>query len=87
MDLKSIVRVFRYSELEKLADHNPEAKRPPTIKFLGVFVILTLVVATIGVVCGAGRHPHGGAGSRRPGRSGTGAGAHPWLRLPKSRVR
>lgn len=45
MDIKSIVRVFKFNELSRQAERDPSAKRPPTIKFLGV----TLLVAALAV--------------------------------------
>lgn len=45
MDIKSIVRVFKFNELSRQAERDPNAKRPPTIKFLAV----TLLVAATAV--------------------------------------
>lgn len=47
MDLKSIVRVFRFNELQTRADRDPEAKRPPTVKFMGVALVLGLLLVLI----------------------------------------
>ena len=52
MDIKSIVRVFRFGELQSRADRDPSQKRPPTIKFLGVVLTLGLVVLAIAVIVG-----------------------------------
>lgn len=40
MDIKSIVRVFRFNELQAKAQRDPDAKRPPTVKFLGLALVL-----------------------------------------------
>lgn len=40
MDLKSLVRTFRFTELQQRAERDPSAKRPPTIMFLGVAFLL-----------------------------------------------
>ena len=47
MDIKSIVRVFRFTELQTKADRDPGAKRPPTVKFLGVALALGLLLVLI----------------------------------------
>ena len=46
MDIKSIVRAFRYGELQAKAEANPSAKRPPTIKFLAIFVVAGVLIVT-----------------------------------------
>lgn len=40
MDLKSIVRAFRFGEMQQRADRDPAARRPPTIKFLAVALLI-----------------------------------------------
>jgi len=50
MDIKSIVRVFRFGELQSRAERDPTAKRPPTIMFMGLFVAIGLAVAGVGLV-------------------------------------
>ncbi len=47
MDIKSIVRVFRFNELQNRADRDPEAKRPPTVKFMGLALVLGLLLVLI----------------------------------------
>lgn len=48
MDLKSIVRVFKFNELQSQAERDPSARRPPTIKFLGVALLLGLLLVLAG---------------------------------------
>jgi hypothetical protein len=45
VDIKSIVRVFRYGQLESKANTDPSAKRPPTIKFLAWIAVIGVLVA------------------------------------------
>ena len=47
MDIKSIIRVFRFSEMQTRADRDPDAKRPPTVKFLGVALLLGLLLVAV----------------------------------------
>jgi len=47
VDIKSIVRVFRFNELQTRADRDPEAKRPPTVKFMGLALVLGLLLVLI----------------------------------------
>ena len=47
MDIKSIVRVFRFTELQNKSERDPDAKRPPTMKFLGVALVLGLLLVLI----------------------------------------
>lgn len=47
MDIKSIVRVFRFNELQTRADRDPDAKRPPTVKFMGLALVLGLLLVLI----------------------------------------
>ena len=47
MDIKSIIRVFRFNEMQSRADRDPDARRPPTVKFLGVALLLGLLLVLI----------------------------------------
>lgn len=47
MDIKSIIRVVRFNELQSRADRDPEARRPPTVKFMGVALVLGLLLVLI----------------------------------------
>lgn len=48
MDIKSIVRVFKFNELSRQAEQDPTAKRPPTIKFLGVALLIGALAVGFG---------------------------------------
>lgn len=50
MDLRSIVRAFRFGEMQRRSEIDPGAKRPPTILFAAVF--LALLAATVGIGAG-----------------------------------
>ena len=50
MDIKSIVRAFRYGELQKKSENDPEARQPPTIKFLGAIVAIGIVALAFGLI-------------------------------------
>ncbi|MBI2078400.1 MAG: hypothetical protein HYT80_08555 [Euryarchaeota archaeon] len=63
MDIKSIVRVFRFGELQSKADRDPAARRPPTIMFLGLAAALGLAVAGVAIVL-ADANPSAGDGGK-----------------------
>ena len=54
MDIKSIVRVFRFGELQSKADRDPAAKRPPTIMFLGLAAAIGLAVVGFAIIVANG---------------------------------
>jgi hypothetical protein len=47
VDVKSILRVFRFTEQQAKAERDPDAKRPPTVKFLAVALALGLVMVLV----------------------------------------
>jgi hypothetical protein len=50
MDIKSILRTFRYTEMQQKADRDPAAKRPPTIKFLAVALFIGIIALGFSVL-------------------------------------
>jgi hypothetical protein len=61
MDLKSILRTFRYTELQAKADRDPTAKRPPTIKFLAVVLFIAVLALGFSYLV-MNYHPSTGSG-------------------------
>lgn len=63
MDIKSILRTFRYAELQQKAESDPQARRPPTIKFLGIFLAAGLLVFAFAILLTSYTPSDVGAGS------------------------
>lgn len=65
VDLRSLVRTLKFTDLQQRAERDPSAKRPPTIMFLGVAFLLVGVAFGFAFLLSLVESP-GSSGSGQP---------------------